>query len=113
MVILNSGRFTAKLGGQTICDLSGQQNKTVTYFRNLTPGISALELTARDHGANKFNVEFEVKIAKTGSMESLAGPFSFLNPQDNASGKVQGITLELEVPTAQSNEKSDKNGGTQ
>jgi hypothetical protein len=99
-VKLNSGRFIAILGGETICDLSGSTKPEETYFRVLSAGISALQLTAWDHGNNKYDADVELAIAKSGAVETLRGPFSWVNPEDRPSGKLDGITLYLEVRIA-------------
>jgi hypothetical protein len=105
-----SGRFTANLGGNRFCDINGSQTQ-IAYVRDLVPGVVALQISARDFGRSKYDVDFELRaMTPTNHDSTLVGPFTYTNPEDKASESVEGTTIYIEVPQ-QNAEVAQKNGG--
>jgi len=105
-----SGRFTATLGGNRFCDINGNKSEAA-YMRELVPGVVALQVSARDFGQSKYDVDFELKaMTPTNHDSTLVGPFTYTNPGDKASDSVDGTTIYIEVPQP-NDEAAPKNGG--
>ncbi len=81
-----------------LCDINGNRTPKA-YVKDLVPGVVALEISARDFGKNKYDADFELKATTPANHDStLVGPFTYTNPDDEASNSVEGTTIYIEVP---------------
>ena len=94
-VTVQSGEFVIKLDSQVMLRAtSSTENHDQWFFRQLTPGLHTLTLTARKLDGQPFSVMCDLEVVAPGADPTFRGPYSY---QGGANADADGDTIYFEA----------------